>query len=378
MSSGSLGFLGIHSIEVAVFDSQPWLNYFTNGFGFQHTASSTGEYEKRRGYRTHTLQCRDVRIILLESVAPKSEVASYLAKHTEGVSHVNFLVRNLDATAAKLDQRYAAFIDFPLEEKVGTGVFRSVAIATPLGDVNFRFVEVQGSANIVPGQEPIADFNPEHNPLGIIELDHLTSNTRTLQPLIAWYEGVLGLERYWHVEFHTDDLKPGVGTGLRSIVAWDPESKKIKLANNEPLRPRFDESQIQIYVHDNNGPGIQHAAFRVENLLKTVETCDEKLVSFLSTPKEYYDAVPERIRAQNMGQVKEPLSELQKHGLLIDGEDGGYLLQIFCKDQATQFGRANAGPLFIELIQRNGCDGFGEGNFRALFESIERQQQSSK
>ena len=370
-----LGFTGVHSVEVCVRFTKDWLDYLSDGFGFQYVAKSTSDYEKKVGYATHLLRCADTRIILLESKDPKSPVGQFLALHPEGISHVNFLVRDIEQTAKFLEERGAAFLDFIKEESVDGGTYKHIAIATPVGDVNYRFVELRGAPVCLPGQAAIKAFDPNYNPLGIEELDHLTTNTRTLQPLISWYESVLGLERYWDVQFHTDDLKPGVGTGLKSIVTWDPVSKKVKLANNEPLRPRFDESQIQQYVADNRGPGIQHMAFRVQDLIKTVEYCSKKKIDFLPTPAAYYDQAPERIAKQKMGPIKQSLDELRRLSLLIDGENGGYLLQIFCKDQASQFSRPDAGPLFIEIIQRCGSEGFGEGNFRALFESIERVQQ---
>lgn len=372
----SLGFKGIHSVELCVHKSETWLDYFTKGFGFQLTGESTPERESETGVATKSLRCGDVRVILLESRARGSVVDRFLSLHPEGISHVNFEVSDLGHVVSELEERYAAFLYNPLEEKnEAGGVFSHVAIATPLGDVNFRFLESSGQADLVPGQTRVADFNPSHNPLGITGIDHLTSNTRTLQPLITWFELVLGFERFWNVEFHTEDLKPGAGTGLRSIVVWDAESRKIKLANNEPLRPRFDESQIQLYVNENRGPGIQHVALHVRDLISAVEFCNASgKVNFLSTPKEYYEMVPSRIREQKMGEVTEAIEELERLSLLIDGEEGGYLLQIFCQDQATQFGDPQAGPLFIELIQRKGSESFGEGNFRALFESIERAQ----
>lgn len=369
-----IGFEGYHSVEICVKDAKPWIDYFTKGFGFQYTARSTPEYENTSGKATHLLQCGDVRLILMEPRSDKSEVAKFLRLHPEGISHVNFQVRDLDHACKVIEEHDGTFIDFPVTEKADGTTYRHAAITTPLGDVIFRFVEVQGDPNIVPGMQRIADFRPDYNPLGITGIDHLTSNTRTLFPLISFYEHVLGLERFWNVQFHTDDLKPGSGSGLKSIVVWDPESGKIKLANNEPLRPRFDLSQIQIYVDDNRGPGIQHIAFHVSDIIKTVEHCRANGIEFLPTPKTYYEMVPERIEKQKMGKIAEPLSELERLSILIDGKDGGYLLQIFCKDQASQFGRPDAGPLFIEIIQRCGHDGFGEGNFRALFESIERQQ----
>jgi 4-hydroxyphenylpyruvate dioxygenase len=371
----SLGFLGIHSLEVCVRFTDDWIQYLVDGFGFQYIAKSTPGYEKQVGYATYLLQCQDCRIVLMEAKDAGSPVARFLERHPEGISHVNYIVKDVSAAESFLAGRQATFQDFIRKEDSQGGSFRHFSIATPVGDVSYRFVEVTGRPECLPGQEVLSRFDPGYNPLGLVEIDHLTTNTRTLQPLISWYKEVLGLEPFWDVQFHTEDLKPGIGTGLKSIVVWDAESKRVKLANNEPLRPRFDESQIQIYVDDNHGPGIQHVAFKVRDLIATVEYCSTKKIDFLPTPAAYYDQTPARISERKMGPVRESLEDLRRLSLLIDGEDGGYLLQIFCKDQASQFGRPDAGPLFIELIQRCGSNGFGEGNFRALFESIERAQQ---
>lgn len=374
-----LGFKGVHSLELCVRKSKQWLDYFVKGFGFQYIASSNVERESETGVRTHTLRCADVCIVLLEPLNKTSYAGRFLSLHPEGIAFVNYEVEDLSLVEAELSAREAAFLDMPLTETVDGVTFKHVAVATPLGDVNFRFIQIDGDTDILPGQKRLAEFKSDYNPLGILGIDHLTSNVRTLQPLISWYERVLGLERFWNVEFHTEDLKPGTGTGLRSIVVWDPVSRRVKLANNEPLRPRFDESQIQVYVNDNRGPGVQHIAFLVKDIVSAVEYCNSSgNVNFLSTPHEYYEMVPARIKRQNMGKVDEPLELLERLNLLIDGEEGKYLLQIFCQDQAAQFGDPQAGPLFIEVIQRKGAESFGEGNFRALFESIERAQQGSK
>lgn len=373
----NLGMKGYHSLEICLFDAEPWIQWLVTGFGFQHIATNTAADQDATGTRKFLLRVRDVRFVLMEALHDGSEVTTYLKRHPEGIKRVNYLVEDIDFTFSTLEQRGAAIIDDITTFDSASGPWKRFTISTALGDVEYAFVLPAGELDLPPGFERVAAFDPSHNPLGITEVDHLTSNVLTLQPLISFFENIMGMERYWKVQFHTDDVKPGVGSGLKSIVVWDPYSG-IKFANNEPLRPRFKDSQIFIYVEDNNGPGVQHVAFAVEDILKTVDYCQDKAISFLPTPKTYYDAVPQRIIDQNMGDVKEPLEELEKRSLLIDGENGGYLLQIFCKEQAVQFNRPNAGPLFIEIIQRLGCLGFGEGNFRALFESIEREQEDTR
>jgi 4-hydroxyphenylpyruvate dioxygenase len=163
------------------------------------------------------------------------------------------------------------------------------------------------------------------------------------------------------------------GSGLRSIVMWDPRSG-LKFANNEPLRPHFDKSQIAIFCADNRGPGIQHVALALPDVCKAVATLRQRAIQFLATPGTYYDALPERMRELKIPPVREPLQKLRELGVQLDGSEEGYLLQIFMKDASLYFDDPAAGPFFLELIQREGSRSFGEGNFRALFEAIEREQ----
>jgi len=154
-------------------------------------------------------------------------------------------------------------------------------------------------------------------------------------------QDVLGFERFGDVEFHTQNIKKGNfgGSGLKSTVMWDPASG-IKFANNEPAAPFFKSSQIYIFCEDHRGPGVQHVALAVTDILSAVRA-------------------------------------MRRLQILIDGNAANrYLLQIFMRDAAGTFNDPQAGPLFLELIQRKGDEGFGAGNFRALFESIERQQQT--
>jgi len=153
---------------------------------------------------------------------------------------------------------------------------------------------------------------------------------------------------------------------------YDPGSG-VKFATNEPLYPHFNESQIQTFVEKNHGAGIQHIALSVDNLLETVETLKKRGVAFLETPSSYYDLLPDRLHKQDIGNIKENIADLKQSGILVDGKDGNYLLQIFLKDASVLYHEENAGPFFFEIIQRCGHPGFGEGNFRALFEAIEIQ-----
>jgi 4-hydroxyphenylpyruvate dioxygenase len=215
------------------------------------------------------------------------------------------------------------------------------------------------------------------NELGFTHIDHVTANFQTMKPALLWLEHVLGFESFWEVQFHTQDVakyEVREGSGLRSKVMWDRASG-IKFANNEPYRPAFKNSQINIFNEEHRGDGVQHVALGTRDILTTVRRLRERGIVFMETPDAYYELLPQRLRVLNVGDIGEDIETLHELGILVDGHGPGrYLLQIFVKDSAGLYGSKEAGPFFYELIQRKGDAGFGAGNFRALFESIEREQ----
>jgi 4-hydroxyphenylpyruvate dioxygenase len=267
------------------------------------------------------------------------------------------------------------------------GVFRTFSITTPFGGATFRFVERDRYRGLYPGVLRAATPSGGHNRFGFGHIDHVTSNFETMSPALLWMEHVMGFERFWGIEFHTEDVRnearqghvgaPSThGSGLRSAVMWDPHSG-TKFANNEPLRPFFRKSQINLFYEDNAGDGIQHAALTVKDILTAVRELRRNGVEFMPTPGTYYDALPQRLEAIGVKRIDESIDTLRELQILVDGEkEHAYMLQIFLKDSAGLYGEPKAGPFFYEIIQRKGDRGFGGGNFRALFESIERQQQS--
>jgi 4-hydroxyphenylpyruvate dioxygenase len=151
----------------------------------------------------------------------------------------------------------------------------------------------------------------------------------------------------------------------------------LTFACNEPWRPSFESSQIALFTEDHRGDGVQHAALSVADIVGAVRAMRARGVEFMPTPGAYYDALGERLRSSGIGRVEEAPEALRELGILVDGAGpGAYLLQIFLREAAGLYGEPAAGPFFYEIIQRKGDQGFGAGNFRALFESIEREQQA--
>ncbi len=384
MSRSPLGIQSIHSIDICVHDAACWLAYLTDGFGFQRVAVSEDARVEATGTREHFLRCGEVSITLSQAVHAGSRVQRYLRRHPEGIARVRFLVGDAREVEARLMERYAApteqLIDEPFDDG---GRWIEVRVAVPIGQVEFCFVQIDRAADsapsrsanaaaaMLPGMKPVAAFDAARNRLGLTAIDHMTINARTLMPVVAFCEQVLGFSRFWGVQFHTEDIRPGVGTGLRCVVMHD-ESSGVKLAINEPLRPRFDQSQVQLAIDAHRGEGVHHVAFGVSDIIKAFDTGRAGGVTFLHTPPAYYDALPSRIATQGISGATQSIADLRTRGILLDGDRGGYLLQAFCKNRPGRNDGEGAGPLFFELIQRCGAAGFGEGNFRALFEAMEQ------
>jgi 4-hydroxyphenylpyruvate dioxygenase len=387
----NLGLIGYDSFHFVVENLDRSREFYTRRFGFKEVAKASDDLVERSGQRSVVFGAGDARVCVSIPLSDKSKAARYLKRHPAGVMSLGFRVKDLDKTAAYLDKRGGTFLSEPLEARApGGGRYRSFEIATPLGDVAFRFVQRDDYPAFAPGfvDSGVGNAGRPENDFGITQIDHVTSNGLTMQPIVSWYKEVLGFEPFWEISFHTHDVAKSrvaaggyppdpraSGSGLRSIVMWDPESG-VKFATNEPLRPFFRESQIAKFVEDNAGNGIQHVAFAVPNIIGTIEELKRRKVEFMETHPAYYRDLPDRLAKLGVTNVKEELKELERLGILVDGGSDKYMLQIFLREAAALYDESRAGPFFYEIIQRAGDPGFGYGNFRALFESIERAQRA--
>ena len=374
----SIGILGYDSFHFVVENLERSRAFYTQKVDFKEVARASDALVQRSGQQAIVFGAGDARVCVSTPLNQSSKAAHYLKRHPAGVMSLSFRVKNLNETIAFLEKRGGTLMADPFEDKdVKGGTYRSVEIATPLGDVRFRFVERNDYAQFAPGfvDSGVGNAGRPENVYGIQNIDHVTSNGLTMQPIIGWYKEVLGFEPFWEISFHTQDVASGraSGSGLRSIVMWDPASG-VKFATNEPLRPHFKDSQITKFVEDNQGNGVQHIAFAVKNIIWSVEELHRRGVEFLSTPPEYYKYLPERLAKLGIHNVKEELKELERLQILVDGASDKYMLQIFMREASILYDESRAGPFFYEIIQRAGDQGFGYGNFRALFESIERAQ----
>lgn len=377
-----LGIVRIEGLHYYVHDLERSRRFYTQKLDFAEVARSTPALEREGRQRSAVFEAGDVRVVCSEPVGQGGRAWRWLRKHPDGVGTVVFEVEDADRCFRLLEERGATPVTDVQEHRDDGGTLRTFNITTPLGDTTFRFVERRGFRAVYPGIERLAAPEGGRNAFGFGHVDHLTNNFQTMKPALLWMEHVMGMEEFWEVEFHTKDaagarraaLEAQKGSGLRSVVMREPRSG-VKFANNEPWRPAFKSSQINVFNEDHRGDGVQHAALTVQDILSSVRGMRARGVEFMPTPAAYYEALPERIRSTGIGRIDEDPKVLQDLEILVDGAgDHSYLLQIFLRDAAGLYHEPDAGPFFFEIIQRKGDQGFGAGNFRALFESIEREQ----
>ncbi len=380
-ASEELGIIGVDAIHYFVHKPERSAGFYEQCLGFKRVAQSGADMTEETGQASIVYQGGDVRVVVSTPVRPTCRAARYLRHHPAGVGSLTFEVSDLDRAWRFLTSRDATPIHTIRETRQDGGRFRHFSITTALGDVTFRFVQKDGWHGFAPGFEA-ATVEPGSSPtvpsVGVARIDHVTSNAPTMAATRLWLEHVMGMEQCWQIAFHTEDVRQGgeKGTGLKSVVMWDPRSG-LKFPINEPLQPFFKDGQINRFVEQNSGAGIQHIALEVGDVVAAVRTLRERQVAFLKTPSSYYAQAPERLSRKqvNVDHLRHKLSVLEPLGILIDGSPvDNYLIQIFLEDASTLYAEPEAGPFFYELIERCGDNGFGEGNFRALFEAIEREQ----
>jgi len=376
-----LGLKRLEGIHYYVRDLERSRRFYTDKLDFAETWRSSPELEHQTGQRSACFSAGAIDVVCSAPTGPlieaRSRAARFLTKHPDGVGTLVFEVEDAVRAFALIEERGGTPIDDVATFQDDGGTLRQFSITTPFGDCTFRFREHRGYRALYPGAVPHRGGGGG-NRFGE-QIDHVTSNFQTMKPMLLWLEHVLGFEQMWEVAFHTADVDParGSGSGLKSIVMWDPVSQ-TKFANNEPARPFFKSSQINIFNEELRGDGVQHVALTVGDILGAVRGLRSAGVSFMPTPGSYYDMLPARIAGSGIATIDEDVATLRELQILLDGDHHhAYMLQIFLKESAGLYSDPSAGPFFYEIIQRKGDRGFGAGNFRALFESIEREQRKS-
>ncbi|MEP6864913.1 MAG: VOC family protein [Deltaproteobacteria bacterium] len=373
----SLGIKRLEGIHYYVYDLERSRKFYVDKLDFAETWRSSPELEQKGRQKSAAFEAGKIKVVCSQPAGEGGRAARFLSKHPDGVGTLIFEVEDIDKTFRLLEERGGTPIDDIHTSEHPTGKLKMFSIATPFGDCTFRFRQAEGQPPLFPGAVKYEGADKKAtNRFGFEDIDHVTANFQTMKPMLLWMQHVMAFEQMWEVSFHTQDVDPArkTGSGLKSIVVWDPQSG-VKFANNEPQRPFFKSSQINIFNEELRGDGVQHVAMTVRDILAAVRELRGNGVSFMPTPGTYYDMLPERIAQSGVGKIDEDIEILRELEVLLDGDHFyEYMLQIFLKESAGLYNDPKAGPFFYEIIQRKGGKSFGAGNFRALFESIEREQ----
>jgi 4-hydroxyphenylpyruvate dioxygenase len=361
-------FFSFHHCEFFVGNALQAASFYVTRFGFKRVAYKGLETGSKEDV-VHVLQQGGITFSFRSQLNPgETEISKTLEKSGDGVHDVAFHVDDARALYEKAVSRGATSVSEPEEitDDDGTVVLASVRT---YGDTVHTFVEKRDYKGVfLPGYAAVTDDDPLHSVTpspGLEFIDHIVGNQPDLEmePTAHWYEKMLDFHRYWSVD---ETIVHFEFSGLRSVVMADFD-EKVKMPINEPADGK-KKSQIQEYVEYYGGPGVQHIALNTPDIINAITQLRARGVQFLDVPAAYYEDLREKLKKSPV-QVKEDIDVLQKLGVLIDYDDKGYLLQLFTKpveDRPT---------LFIEIIQRNNHDGFGVGNFRALFQCIYLEQE---
>jgi 4-hydroxyphenylpyruvate dioxygenase len=350
--------LGIDHIEFWVGNAQQASYYFARAFGFRETAFAGLE----TGWRDRTsrlLEQGRVRFLLTGALAPDSPIAAHAARHGDGVRDVALTVPDAEEAFRLATRRGAVPVLEPAVSEDEHGKVVRASIAT-YGETIHSFIQrAEYSGPFMPGFRAVESGRRDE--AGLVAVDHVVGNVELgqMNRWASYYADVMG---YTNLVHFRDDQISTEYTALMSKVMWDGVGR-VKLPINEPARGR-KRSQIDEFLDFYRAPGVQHIALETTAIVRTVSELRRRGVGFLRVPAAYYDEV--RARFADVGEVD--VDALRDLGILADRDEEGYLLQIFTKpvvDRPT---------VFFEVIERRGSRGFGLGNFKALFEAIEREQ----
>ena len=353
-----LGVQDFDAVEFYVGNAYQSAYYYQRALGFKPVAWSSLKTGNRK-YASYVMQQGNAKIVLTSSYEPSSEISSHQLVHGDGAKSIGLRVKDAQIAHDKAIERGAKSVLDPITMKDEYGEIRLSAIET-YGDTIHKFIERDGyDGHYLPGYQP---FQPilETEERGVVRIDHIVGNVNwnQMDPTVQFYHEVFGFGTF--LEFSPDDINTQY-SALSSKVVRN-YNDRVKMPINEPAFG-LKTSQIEEYINYYHAAGVQHIALSTNNIIETVKNMKSNGVEFIEVPQTYYDDLKQRV-----GDIKEDFNELAKHGILVDRDERGYLLQLFTKpiqDRPT---------FFFEVIQRRGAQGFGKGNFKALFEAIEREQ----
>lgn len=357
LTENPCGLKQVHHVEFWVGNAKQSEFYYRNAFGFSRFAYS-GLETKNRQTASYAMKQGNAIYLLTTPLSSAHEINAHVAKHGDGVKDIAFEVEDCNRAWEYATTHGAKSIMEPQDISDEHGTIRRAIIAT-YGDTVHSLIQILDySGPFLPGY---SENVVEGNSVGILRIDHIVGNVELgrMNDWASYYENVFGFHRY--ITFDDEDISTEY-SALMSIVMSN-NTYAIKFPINEPAAGK-KKSQIEEYIDFYEGAGAQHIALLTDDIIATLGKLYDNGVEFLNVPMSYYDDIVERI-----GEIKEPMAKLQDLRVLIDRDDEGYLLQLFTKpveDRPT---------LFFEIIQRRGSRGFGKGNFKALFQAIEQEQE---
>lgn len=353
-----LPLLGTDHVELYVGNAKQAAHFYKSAFGFQSLAYAgleTGVKDRT----SYVVEQGKLRLVLTSPLGKDSEINEHLRLHGDGVKVIALWVDDARKAFEETTKRGAPVYFEPRVEKDEHGEVVKSGIRI-YGDTVHIFIERKNyNGTFLPGYKP---WKSSYNPpaAGLKYVDHMVGNVGwgEMNQWVGFYEKVMGFANV--LGFDDKDISTEYSALMSKVMSNG--NGRIKFPINEPAEGK-KKSQIEEYLDFNNGPGVQHIAMSTDDIVATVRALMSRGVEFLSVPSSYYDDLLDRV-----GKIDEDLAPLRELGILVDRDDEGYLLQLFTKplqDRPT---------LFIEIIQRKGAKSFGKGNFKALFESIEREQ----
>jgi len=358
-----LPLLGTDYLEFYVGNAKQAAHFYKTAFGFQSLAYKGLETGSKDSV-SYVLVQDKIRLILTTPLNSKSPINDHIVKHGDGVKVIALWVDDARSAYEETTKRGAKSYLEPTVETDEHGEIIKAGIYT-YGETVHMFVERKNyKGTFMPGfRKWESDYNP--TPVGLKYIDHMVGNVgwNQMDVWVKWYEDVMGFENF--LSFDDKQIHTEYSALMSKVMSNG--NGRIKFPINEPAKAA-KKSQIEEYLDFYEGSGVQHIAVATDDIITTVSQLKARGVEFLPPPPQaYYDDIPNRL-GEHRDMMKEDIGELQKLSIMIDADEEGYLLQIFTKpleDRPT---------LFFEIIQRMGARGFGAGNFKALFESIEREQ----
>ena len=350
---------GTDFVEFFVGNARQSAHYYRSAFGFRLIAYC-GPETGTRDWASYVLEQNKIRLVLSTPLRPDHPISDLIKLHGDGVRDIALSVDDANAAWRETTGRGARSVREPETLRDEGGEVRLAAIAT-YGDTIHTFVErANYKGAFLPGFRPVANDDLVARPTGLQHIDHIVGNVGwgEMNRWVEFYRDVMGFRLFKHF----DDKDIGTEYSALMSKVMSNGNERVKFPINEPAQGKR-KSQIEEYLEFYRGPGVQHIALATNDIIDSVAKLRRQGVEFLHVPAAYYDELAARI-----GRIDEPVEALKEMGILVDRDDEGYMLQIFTRpveDRPT---------VFFEVIQRKGSRSFGKGNFKALFEAIEREQ----